>query len=100
MQDITAMLAQLKRPGLLVTAARLAARDYRRERHLPGLLGPLVPRRHGAAALDLMEREAELDALRREGSASYSPLRHVRLLAALIGEAQLMAATPPQAPGA
>ncbi|WP_010139523.1 DUF6477 family protein [Oceanicola sp. S124] len=93
MQDLNAMLAQLKRPGLLVKAARMAAEDYQRDRHLPGLIGGPAPRRHGAAALDLMGREAELEQLRREGATTYSSLRHVRLLSALIAEARLMATT-------
>ncbi|PJE25670.1 hypothetical protein SAMN06297129_2555 [Pseudooceanicola antarcticus] len=92
MQDIHAMLGQLKRPKLLVGAARQLAEDYQRERHLPPLLGQPAPRRHGAAALDLLEREAELDDQRRIGAGTYSPQRHIRLLAALIGEARLVSA--------
>ena len=47
MQDIHAMLSQLRRPPLLVRAARIAADDYRREAHLPALLGQTMPARHG-----------------------------------------------------
>lgn len=99
MQDISAMLSRLRRPPLLVRAARIAAEDYRREAHLPALLGQPVPRRHGAAALALMEHEREIDRLRRDRAATYSALRHVRLLSALIGEAQLLAAPVPPTPG-
>ncbi|WP_306372302.1 DUF6477 family protein [Pseudooceanicola marinus] len=90
MQDIHAMLSQLRRPPLLVRAARIAADDYRREAHLPALLGQAVPARHGAAALALMEHETEIDRLRRDRAATYSSLRHVRILSALIGEARLL----------
>lgn len=96
MQDIHAMLGQLRRPELLVGAARQVAEDYRRERHLPSLLGQPAPRRHGAAALDLLEREAEMNEQRRNGAATYSAQHHVRVLAALIGEARLIAAAPPR----
>lgn len=89
MQDIQAMLAQLRRPGLLVRAATIAAQEYRREAHLTELLGQPLPRRHGAAALILMEREVELDRMRRDRAAGYSPQRHVKVLSALIGEARL-----------
>ncbi len=84
------MLAQMRRPGLLVKAARLAADHYRREVQLAHLLGTSVLPRHGAAVLRLMEREAELDRLRREKAATYSPSRHVEVLSAVIAESRMM----------
>ena len=39
MQDILSMLSAIHRPRLLMRAARFGAEDYRREVHLPRLLG-------------------------------------------------------------
>ena len=87
MQDIQTMLSQLRRPGLLIRAARAALEGYRREVHLSELLGQTVLPRHAAAALRLFEQEADLDRRRREGCGTYSVVRHVAVLTALIGEA-------------
>ena len=38
----------------------------------------------------LLAAEDEMDALRREGGASYSVTRHIELLVALIAEARLL----------
>lgn len=90
MKDVLGHLASLQRPGLLVRAARIAARHYRRERHLGPLLdGGELPR-HAAALLRLSEIEAEMDALRLTRNAGYSIARHVNVLAALMTEARLM----------
>lgn len=92
MQDLNSMLAQLRRPRLLTRAAGIAAEDYCREKHLTGLLGQASLPRPASAALQLLQREAELDQLRRDKDATYSATRHVTVLSALIGEARLMQA--------
>tara|TARA_R110000868_G_scaffold408790_1_gene692447 strand:- start:1565 stop:1834 length:270 start_codon:yes stop_codon:yes gene_type:complete len=86
------MLAQLRRPGLLVRAARIAADGYRRETHLSALLGQTVLPRHGAAVMKLWEREAELDRQRRDRSSMYTPSHHVEVLSAIMAEARLLQA--------
>ena len=92
MQDVQTMLRQLRRPRLLAQAARFGAEDYRREAHLRRLLGrPNLPG-PAEAALILMEREAEMNAARVAGLASYSFADHVYLLIALVGEARLLRA--------
>ncbi|MBE9635470.1 DUF6477 family protein [Salipiger mangrovisoli] len=89
MQDLQSLLGALRRPRLLVRAARYGAADYRRDAHLPRLMGPGCPPRHAAALLRLLDMEADLDASRRDRAASYSAARHVEVLAAIIGEARL-----------
>ncbi|MCA0940820.1 DUF6477 family protein [Salipiger pacificus] len=89
MQDLQSLLGALRRPRLLVRAARYGAADYQRAAHLPRLLGAPCPERHGAALLRLMEMEDGLDSSRRARAASYSAARHVEVLAAIIGEARL-----------
>lgn len=80
-------LACLRRPRLLIRAARFGLADYDRIRSLrrifpeagaPTVQNPLPP---------LMEQEAALEARRQAGDASYSVARHVEILIALISEA-------------
>ena len=91
MQDIMGMLSSLRRPKLLVEAARVGASEYRRERHLGRILG-MTPLRSGPAVFSLFEIETELNDCRVSGEGGYSASRHVEVLAALIGEANLLEA--------
>ena len=87
------MLSKLTRPALLIRAARIGASDYRRAIHLRPLLGGEVPRSGGALIVQLIEMEAAHDHARRSADASYSPLRHVTVLIALMAEARIWHAT-------
>lgn len=88
MQDLLSMLNALHRPRLLMRAARIGAQEYRRAGHLPRLLGYGVLPRHAPAILKLMEIEADLEDRRAEADTSYSLVRHVDVLIAIIGEAR------------
>ncbi len=92
MQDVMTMLQALHRPRLLMRAARIGAEDYRRNTHLPRLLGFGNVPRHTLALLRLMEIEAELDISRRAADAGYSLIRHVDVLIAMVGEARILRA--------
>lgn len=92
MQDILSMLHALRRPALLMRAARIGAEDYRRATHLPRLLGYGVLPRHGAALMRLIELESELNEQRLSGNTSYSIVRHVDLLIAMVSEARVLRA--------
>ncbi|MFK7743974.1 MAG: DUF6477 family protein [Roseobacter sp.] len=92
MQDILSMLNALRRPRLLMRAARIGADDYRRSTHLARLLGYGVLPRHGAALMKLMDIESDLNAQRVSGNTSYSLIRHVDVLIAIIGEARVLRA--------
>jgi hypothetical protein len=82
------ILANLRRPRLLMHAARFGLGDYRRERDLRRLVNTsaspeqTVPR--------LISVEETLEATRVAGDASYSPARHIDVLIALLAEAQLL----------
>ena len=91
MTDIQTRLIGLRRPRLLVRAARLGLSDYTRERDLKRMFAPDAPPGPGQAMEPLMEREAEIDAVRREGGAAYSAARHVEVLTALIAESRIAA---------
>ncbi|MEM6888868.1 MAG: DUF6477 family protein [Pseudomonadota bacterium] len=92
MQDVLSMLQQVRRPALLMRAARIGAADYRRDAHLPRLLGFGVLPRHGAALMKLMQQEEEVNQKRLHNDRSYSLVKHVDLLIAMIGEARVLQA--------
>ncbi|MXQ07271.1 hypothetical protein GQ651_05370 [Alphaproteobacteria bacterium GH1-50] len=84
-------LAALRRPRLLVRAARHGTTDYDRARALPRLLdmpGQTTPE-HALSAL--IAAEAEVEDRRKGALATYSVARHIELLAALMVEARLIA---------
>ncbi|WP_417524090.1 DUF6477 family protein [Marinovum sp.] len=90
MQDALTLLRKLRRPRLLIRAARAGLADYRREVHLRRSLGTEPPRRAGPALIRLIEIETDLNDARLRKCASYSVARHVEVLVAMMGEAQLM----------
>lgn len=94
MTDTLSLFAALRRPRLMIRAARIGVADYRRDRDLRRLLGAaasLVPERALAALLDA---EARAEATRMAGDAAYSIARHVDLLIALMAEARLVTRRP------
>jgi hypothetical protein len=93
MQDLIGLLSNLRRPRLLIRAARFGAQDYSRNRHLRRLLGYGALPRSGPALIRLMELEADLDTARQTGGADYSVARHLDILIAMMGEAKLLRAT-------
>lgn len=93
MKDILSVLSDLRRPRLLIQAARLGVDEYRREAHLARHLGYGKLPRHGAAVMQLLEKESALNEERRAGNACYSIAHHVDVLIALMGEARLLRAS-------
>ena len=90
MQDVMTMLNQLRRPRLLIRAARIGADDYRRAVHLPRLLGHSVLPRHGAALMRLIEIEDVLNDQRLNEDSAYNLLKHIDILIAIVAEARTM----------
>ena len=93
MQDLMTMITTLRRPRLLTRAAKLGVQDYNRDRHLQRILGYGSLPGTGAALMRLMDLEREVNAQRKEEDAAYSLVRHLDLLIALLGEAQLYQAS-------
>lgn len=79
--------AGLRRPRLLMSAARHGLGEYRRARDLLRLLG-YCPNA-ALAVEDLTRMEAEAEAARRAGSPAWSCTRHVEVLIALLAERAL-----------
>ncbi|WP_323764225.1 DUF6477 family protein [Marinovum sp.] len=90
MQDALTLLRQLHRPRLLIRAARAGLADYRRSIHLRRSLGSEPPRRAGPALMRLIEIERGLNDARLQKCASYCVARHVEVLVAMMGEAQML----------
>jgi hypothetical protein len=90
MSDVLKLLASLRRPKLLIRAARFGLDDYNRERDLCRLTRrPACPSPR-AAVEQLIEAEAELEGTRKAGGVGYSAAHHVEILIALIAEARLL----------
>ena len=96
MTDFRALLADLRRPRLLIRAARCGVDDYRRDRDLRRLIdGTMSPDR---ALPRLMREEKQLEEIRLSGDAEYSVSRHIEVLIAMLGEIRLLPRAPqPQA---
>lgn len=90
MKDILGLLNDLRRPRILIRAARIGAQEYRRNPHLHRLIGYGALPRSGAALMRLMEMEADLDDKRLKDDAAYSVSRHVEVLTAMMGEARIL----------
>ena len=100
MQDLFGMVGALRRPRLLVSAARFGLEDYVRDIHLPRILrtgGTPAPKTGGTVLMRLIDLEDSLDARRRAGAADYSVARHVEVLIAVMAESRLLAAARPRA---
>ncbi len=88
MSDFRMILANLRRPRLLMHAARFGLVDYRRDRDLRRLVRcGLSPEE---TVPSLMSAEAAIEATRLAGDATYSVARHIEVLIALLAEAQLL----------
>ncbi|WP_294227067.1 DUF6477 family protein [uncultured Shimia sp.] len=93
MQDILAKLDRLNRPRLLVRAAKAGATEYARDQDLRRHISHRNLPQYSEALSYLYELENTVDQQRRNGSAAYSIVKHIDLLIAMLGEAQLLRAT-------
>ena len=90
MTDILALVKTLRRPRLLIRAARFGLAEYNRETALKRLMRvPSVPNSKRALSA-LVTVEADLETARQTGDARYSVARHVEVLVALLGELRLV----------
>ena len=89
MNDVLTRLNALRRPGLLIRAARIGLQDYARDRDLRRLLSASRLPGPREAIVRLMEEEAALDEARRDKTVTYNVNRHVDVMIALLGEAMM-----------
>lgn len=90
MTDFRTILNDLRRPGLLIRAARFGLGEYRRERDLRRLLGAPTPPEPERALPRLLAEEERLESERKSGNAGYSLCHHIEVLIALLAEAHLL----------
>ena len=90
MTDPLTLLAALRRPCLLIRAAKFGLTDYRRDRDLARLTQSATLPSPLRAVSMLMSEEHRLEETRRSGDATYSVARHIEVLIALMAEARLM----------
>ncbi|WP_198731838.1 DUF6477 family protein [Paracoccus tegillarcae] len=76
----------LRRPRVLISAARAGQSSWRRERDLPRLLRSDGCPRPGIALPRLRAEEARMNAARLEAAAEYDLHRHVTLMIAILAE--------------
>ena len=86
MTDHIDSLNDLRRPGLLIRAARHGLMEYDRKKHLRRVLPGIETPPPGRAIAALAEREAQHEATRKAGVAGYSVARHLEALIALMAE--------------
>ena len=90
MTDFRTLLAELRRPRLLIRAARHGLADYHRERDLKRLLDTREPASPEGTLPQLMSEEERLEDSRRNGSIGYSLSHHIEVLIALMAEVRLL----------
>ncbi|MFN4153436.1 MAG: DUF6477 family protein [Paracoccaceae bacterium] len=88
MSDFRALLTDLRRPRLLMHAARFGVSDYRRERDLKRLID--LPSSPETTVRQLLSQEGKLEQNRQRGDAAYSISRHIEVLIALLAESRLV----------
>lgn len=90
MTDLHSHLAQLRRPRLLIRAARFGLAEYRRTPALRRLFAQTGVRTAEQIVGLLLRREADMDDRRRAGDPAYGVAAHVETLIALMAESRLL----------
>lgn len=93
MTDLLSFLHTLRRPQLLMRAARIGLSEYNRTRVLKRIAPSAADAAPASVLRTLIPVEEALEEARRSGDASYVPSRHVEVLIALLSE--LRRATQP-----
>ena len=94
MKDLYSFIAKLRRPRILVRAARHGLGDYNRKRDLARLTGQSTKTRSAAIVENLIAQEEQLEEFRRRGDSTYRAAKHIELLVALMAECRLLPKGP------
>lgn len=87
MREISNSLLHLKRPNILVRAARVALNNFQRDATLTRIFGYVPAGPSQDLISDLIEREGQINTQRKSGDVTYNIARHITVLTALISEA-------------
>lgn len=90
MRDICKALENLRRPRLLMNAARSGLVNYRRDRDLRRLIGTEPSTPMDITLPKLLTEENRLEIIRLSGDAAYPVARHLEVMIALLAEASLL----------
>ncbi len=90
MFKIIDILQSLKRPKILVRAARLGLAEYNRDRELRRITKTTQNTNPQAVFARLLAHEHHLEDARCNGDASYSIQHHIQVLTAVLAEAKLI----------
>lgn len=98
MTDLTRQLSDLRRPRLLVRAARYGVSNYRRTRDLGRITGQSRLASPSAVVETLLHQEEQVEQTRLAHDGTYNVNKHIELLIALMAETRAMPA-PQRAAG-
>ncbi len=90
MADLMTRVADLRRPPLLVRAARAGLAEYNRTRDLRRVMRTAETPDPDHALPAILAEEGRVEEARRAGDACYSFARHIDLLIAMMAEARLL----------
>ncbi|SFR48430.1 DUF6477 family protein [Litoreibacter janthinus] len=91
MTDLTAQLTDLRRPRLLVRAARHGVSTYRRNRDLRRITGQSHSTSSPQTVVEsLLHQEEQLEQIRQAHDGTYNVGKHVELLIALMAESRCL----------
>lgn len=83
-------LAALRRPRILIGAARFGVAQYDREAVLRRIFGETIPAPGEPCLRHLLKHEAAMDAARKNALGSYAIADHIDALAAIMAESRLL----------
>lgn len=86
MLNMNQLLSRFRRPKTLMRAANHGATGYRRDKHLKKILKSERLPSAEKIVTTLLREEALLETARKDIDIPYSLHRHIRVLAALVGE--------------
>ncbi len=92
MSDLLSTVGALRRPRLLIRAARAGLAEYNRSRDLKRVMRVSDAPDPERALNALISEEARIEATRQAGDASYSFGRHIEVLIAMMAECRLLPA--------
>ena len=89
MQKYIVRLSKLRRPRLLMWAARIGAQEFQRQSQLPRILRNKNLTDEEQVVSELIDIECEIEERRVSGNLDYSISQHVDILTALLAELDL-----------
>ena len=95
MQDLLSQAMRLKRPDLLVRAARFGLDDYSRDRDLRRCLKTEMLPSPGRALVELLQIEKQINSERVDRTGTYLARVHIAVLTAIMAETQAFRDTRP-----